>query len=264
LTKKNKIYFISDVHLGLHPREKSLQREQLLVKWLDEIKPRAAEIYLLGDIFDFWHEYKRVVPRGFTRFLGKLAELSDNGTRVFFFTGNHDVWVYDYLPRETGLTLYRKPVIKNLNGYKFFLAHGDGLGPGDKAYKILKGIFTNRILQWLFARLHPNFALALGLKWSKNSRYAKGIIAEPYRGDDKEYQVLFALNTICNEQIDFFIFGHRHIAFDIMISDKSRIINLGDWINNYTYGVLDGKNFELRSYFPENEKNILRKSIHPY
>lgn len=254
-----KIYFISDIHLGLYPPEKSLEREKLLVKWLDSIKSDADELYLMGDIFDFWHEYKRVVPKGFTRFLGKLAEISDNGTKIHFFTGNHDIWAYDYLPNEINLTLYRKPVIRELNGLKFYLAHGDGLGPKDYGYKILKVIFTNKIAQWLFARIHPNAALAFGQRWSKTSRYAKGLIAEPYNGDNKEKQVIYAKEKLKTEHFDFFMIGHRHLPFDIKISENSRVINIGDWINNFSFAVLDGQKLELKTFFPEHEKNIIRK-----
>ena len=244
------------MHLGLYPRERSAEREKILVNWLNTIKEDATELYLMGDIFDFWHEYKRVVPRGFTRFLGKIAELSDKGIILHFFTGNHDVWVYDYLVKEIGLTVYRKPVVREINGIRFFLAHGDGLGSGEFGYKILKSIFTNKILQWLFARLHPNFAVGFGLKWSKSSRYAKGIVAEPYKGDEKELQVVFAKEKIKTEHFDYFIFGHRHVPYDIKIAPSSHVINLGDWINNFTYGVFDGGQVELKSVYPEKEKNI--------
>ena len=253
-----KIYFISDVHLGLHPAEKSFEREKLLVKWLDSIKSNVYELYLMGDIFDFWYEYRKVVPRGFTRFLGKIAEMSDNGTKIYFFTGNHDVWVYDYLPHEIGLTVYRRPVVKVLNGLKFFLAHGDGLGRRDYGYKLLKKIFTNKILQWLFTRIHPNAAVAFGHRWSRTSRFAKGIVAEPFKGEDKEVQIVYAKEKLKNEHFDFFIIGHRHIPFDLKLNETTRIINLGDWINNFSYAVLDGQKLELKSLFKEYEKNIIR------
>jgi UDP-2,3-diacylglucosamine hydrolase len=253
-----KIYFISDVHLGLYPPERSAEREKILVNWLDSIKDETSQLYLMGDIFDFWHEWKRVIPRGFTRFLGKIAEMADMGIEIHMFTGNHDIWIYDYLPSEIGLKLYRKPIVRELNGLKFFLAHGDGLGPGDYSYKFLKKVFTNKMLQWLFKRLHPNLAMAFGLGWSKNSRYAKGIIAEEYRGDDKEWQTLFAKDQLKKDHYDFFVFGHRHIPSDVTI-EKSRVINLGDWINNFTYGVLEGDSFTLKSIYPENQKKILVK-----
>jgi UDP-2,3-diacylglucosamine hydrolase len=166
LTNPQKIYFISDVHLGLYPPDHSARREKLLVDWLSQIKEDASELYLVGDIFDFWHEYKHVIPKGHTRFLGKLAELSDRGIKLHYFTGNHDVWVYDYLPSEIGAIIYREPVIREMDGARFFIGHGDAVGPGDRAYKFLKGMFTNRILQWLFARIHPNAALSFGRSWS--------------------------------------------------------------------------------------------------
>jgi UDP-2,3-diacylglucosamine hydrolase len=259
LVKHNKIYFISDVHLGLYPPEKSARREQMLVNWLDGIKTDASELYLLGDIFDFWHEYKYVAPRGHTRFLGKLAELADLGIQLHYFTGNHDIWIYDYLPSEIGLTLYRHHIVRELDGRRFYIGHGDGVGPGDGSYKLLKGIFTNKILQWLFARIHPNASMAFGKRWSKSSRYAKGIVAEPYRGDDKEFQVVFARETLKKEHFDYFIFGHRHIPFMINLGKNSQVINLGDWINNFTYAVWDGRELALRSLLPEKEKDILRK-----
>jgi UDP-2,3-diacylglucosamine hydrolase len=259
LNTRSKIYFISDIHLGLYPPEKSAVRERLLVNWLDSIKNETAELYLLGDIFDFWHEYRYVVPRGFTRFLGKLAEMSDMGIKLHFFTGNHDIWVYDYLPAEIGLVLYRQHITRELNGKRFFIGHGDGIGPGDHAYKLMKKGFTNKVLQWLFARIHPNASMAFGKHWSKNSRYAKGIIADPYQGDDKEIQVIFARETIRKQHFDYFIFGHRHIAFDVQIATNSRIINLGDWINNYTYAVWDGQEISLHSIFPEKEREIYRR-----
>jgi UDP-2,3-diacylglucosamine hydrolase len=230
----------------------------MLVRWLDGIKNDAAEIYLLGDIFDFWHEYRKVVPRGFTRFLGKIAELSDSGIKIHFFTGNHDVWVYDYLPKEIGLTIYRNHITRDIDGFRFFIGHGDGLNHHDIGYKIMKTIFTNRVLQWLFARIHPNASLALGHRWSRSSRYAKGIVAEPYRGDEKEWQVVFAREMIKKEPYDYFIFGHRHLPFDIRIGDKTRVINLGDWITLFTYAVWEDKTLELHSLLPEKENEIIR------
>ncbi len=255
---KQYIYFISDAHLGLHPAEKSLEREKLLVQWLDEIKDKAAELYLLGDIFDFWHEYKHVVPKGFIRFLGKLSELYDNGTKLYFFSGNHDIWSYNYLKTELGTEIYHKPLIKELNGLRFFMAHGDGLGPGEFGYKLLKSIFRNKILQFLFARLHPNFALWVGKTWSKNSRYSKGIVAEDFAGEKKELQIVFAKQMLKKEHFDVFIFGHRHIPFDVQLGDKSRVVNLGDWIYSFTYGILNGSHFELKQYKGKGE-NIIRQ-----
>jgi UDP-2,3-diacylglucosamine hydrolase len=259
MSLKNKVYFISDSHLGLYPPEKSAVRERILVGWLDTIKNEASELYLLGDIFDFWHEYKHVVPRGFTRFLGKLAELSDMGVKLHYFTGNHDLWVYDYLPAEIGLNLYRSHVVRDFSGKKFYIGHGDGVGPGDQGYKLMKWSFSNKVLQWLFARIHPNASLAFGKLWSKSSRYAKGIVAEPYKGDDKEIQVVFAKLALKKEHYDFFIFGHRHIPFDVHVLENSRVVNIGDWITTFTYAVWDGNDLTLHSIYPEKEKEILIK-----
>ena len=259
IVKKSKIYFISDVHLGLYPQSKSREREKLLVEWMDTIKHETAELYLMGDIFDFWHEYKHVIPKGFTRFFGRLAEMADGGTKMYFFSGNHDIWTYRYLNDELGIEIHHKPLIKEINGLRFFLAHGDGLGPGDNGYKLLKGAFRNKFLQFVFARLHPNFALWLGKTWSKNSRYSKGIVAEEFAGEEGELQLLYAKTELKKQHYDFFVFGHRHIPWDIKLGDKCRVINLGDWIYSFTYGVLDGKNFELKQ-FKGNGEGIVRKS----
>ena len=247
------------MHLGLHPENKSRVREKKLVNWLDEIREEVKALYLMGDIFDFWHEYRHVVPKGFTRFLGRLADLADEGVQLHFFTGNHDIWAYGYFEKELGARIYHKPVVHELNGLRFFLAHGDGLGPGDHGYKLLKWIFHNRFLQFLFARLHPNFALWLGKAWSKKSRYAKGIVAEEFAGEDNELQLLFAREKIKTGHFDFFVFGHRHIPFDISIAENTRVINLGDWIYSFTYGVLEDGHFTLRQ-FQGDGKNILIKS----
>ncbi len=257
MSDRNKIYFISDSHFGLYPAEKSVLRERLMVNWLDTIKHEIAELYMLGDIFDFWHEYRHVVPRGFTRFLGKLAELADLGVKLHYFTGNHDIWVYDYLPAEIGLTVYRHHITRELNGKVFFIGHGDGIGPGDHSYKLMKWGFNNKVLQWLFARIHPNASMAFGKRWSKSSRYAKGIIADPYRGDDREIQVIFAHETLKKEHFDYFVFGHRHMPFDVHVGG-SRVINLGDWISHFTYAVWNGEELELHAIMEEKEGEIYR------
>jgi len=257
--KSKKIYFISDVHLGLHPKEKSLEREKILVSWLDEIMDDAEELYLMGDIFDFWHEYRHVVPKGFTRFLGRLAEMTDRGIKLYFFSGNHDIWAYDYFRTELGAEIYHKPITREIKGQKFFLAHGDGLGPGDFSYKLLKWTFRNKLLQFLFARIHPNFALSLGKAWSKKSRYSKGIVAEEYKESDKELQIIFARQRLRTEHFDFFIFGHRHIPLDIQIAEKTRSINLGDWIYNFTYAEFDGEQLALKQYQGDGKNIIIER-----
>ncbi|MBA7565154.1 UDP-2,3-diacylglucosamine hydrolase [subsurface metagenome] len=241
-----KIYFASDFHLGFLSYEKSLEREKKIVSWLDSIRSDASEIYLLGDIFDYWFEYKKVVPRGFTRFLGKISEITDSGIPVHFFTGNHDIWVFDYLPRETGIILHREPVIKEFNGLKFYLGHGDGLGPGDKKYKLLKKVFTSKTLQWLFARLHPNFSVWFAHKWSHSSRFSK--VNEPFKGEDKESLTIYAKEKLKTQHFDYFIFGHRHITLNHPLTDKSRFIHTGDWINNFSYCVFDGEKAEIKFF----------------
>lgn len=242
-----KYYFASDLHLGLGGFESSLRREKIFVKWLDSIKKDAAGVFLLGDIFDFWHEWKRAAPQGFVRMLGKLAELADSGIPIHLFTGNHDIWIYDYLPREIGLTLHKKSFTTELSGKKVFMAHGDGLGPGDTGYKLLKLIFTNKILQWCFKNLlHPDIALWFGQTWSSKRRMME---REPvFHGADNEWLILYAKKKLETEHSDYFVFGHRHLPGIHEIADNSKYINLGDWINNFTYGVFDGETFKLLNY----------------
>ena len=247
--ENKKIYFASDVHLGAPAMANNREREKLFVKWLDQVKVDAEEIYLMGDIFDFWFEYKRAVPSGFTRVLVKIAEITDSGIPVHFFTGNHDIWVFDYLAEETGVIVHRDIVKTELNGKKFFLGHGDGLGPYDKSYKLLKKIFTSPFLQWSFARIHPNFGIWLALKWSGKSRLSNGMVeADNFRGVDKEWLVLYAKDELTKEHFDFFVFGHRHWPCDIDLNGKSRYINTGDWVTNFTYAVFDGENMELKQF----------------
>jgi len=246
LNRENKIYFASDVHLGLPNYKESLAREKRFVQWLDTIKHDAKEIILLGDIFDFWFEYKRAIPRGFTRFLGKLCEITDSGIPVHFFTGNHDMWIFDYLPKETGIILHKEPIVKEFSGKKFFLAHGDGLGPGDRSYKLLKRIFASRFSQWLFARFHPNMGIWIANSWSTHSRYSRE--TRPFEGEDKEWLILYSKNLLKSEDYDYMVYGHRHLPMDLPLNKKTRYINLGDWITNFTYAVFDGKKMELKKF----------------
>lgn len=247
MPEKGKIYFVSDVHLGAPALTNNHEREMLFVQWLDEIKNDVAELYLLGDIFDFWYEYKKVVPRGFTRVLGRIADLTDRGIPVHFFTGNHDVWVFDYLPTEVGVILHTNQFITELDGKKFFLAHGDGLDADDKGYLLLKKVFTSRKLQWLFSRIHPNFALSLGHGWSKRSRLSKMDWKEEFKVKN-EGMYKFAVSFLKEERIDYFIFGHRHRMVNIEMNKNTRFILLGDWIFHFSYGVFDGERFELKEY----------------
>lgn len=240
-----KIYFASDFHLGVPDAARSLEREKLIVKWLGEVRKDAEEIYLMGDIFDFWFEYGTAVPKGFVRLQGKIAEITDSGIPVHFFTGNHDMWMFDYFPKELGVTIYREPIRREYNGRKFYIGHGDGLGPGDKGYKFIKKVFASPLCQWLFARLHPNLGIRMAHYWSRKSRIANGAKDEQYHGDDKEWLAIHSREILKKEHFDYFIFGHRHLPLDIKLSDKSRYINLGEWVNYNSYAVFDGEKLEL-------------------
>lgn len=251
MTERTKIYFASDLHLGMFPDAESLERERSFVDWLEMIRKDASELWLLGDVFDYWFEYRKVVPRGFTRFLGKLAQLSDEGIEIHIFTGNHDVWIFNYLPSEIGLTVHRKPLLQTWGGKRFLLGHGDGLVPSDAGYRLLQRIFQNRVLQWLYARIHPNGSISFAQWWSRKSRSKKGAFV-PFLGKEKEHQVRYARKALLKDPgISYFIFGHRHIPFDIRLTDTSRVICLGDWIVNFTYAVFDGHELLLKKHFTD-------------
>ena len=243
-----KIYFASDFHLGVPEQESSLIREKKLVRWLDEAAEDAAEIWLLGDIFDFWFEYKTVVPRGYVRLLGKIAEITDSGIPVTIFTGNHDMWIFDYLPKEIGVTLYREPVTRTWNNKHFMIGHGDGLGPGDYSYKVIKKVFANKFSQWLFRWIHPDIGIGIANYFSGKSRIANKNEDKIYLGDEKEWLSIYAREILKSEHFDFFIFGHRHLPIDIKVGENSRYINLGEWINDYTYAVFDGLELKLQTF----------------
>jgi UDP-2,3-diacylglucosamine hydrolase len=245
-----KIYFASDFHLGVPTLESSLAREKKVVQWLDRIKADAAEVFLVGDMFDFWYEYKYTIPKGFTRLLGKVAELSDSGIKVTFFTGNHDLWMKDYFTTELNVAVYHEPITREFNGRKFFIGHGDGLGPGDAKYKFLKKIFTSKVCQWLFTRLHPNLGFAIARMSSKRSRIITADSDEKFLGKENEWLYLFAKEYVKNHNIDYFIFGHRHLPLDMDVDGKARYINLGEWINYCTYAVFDGKSVSLQQFVP--------------
>ncbi len=243
-----KIYFASDFHLGAPNLAESHRREKLLVQWLDEISADAAEIFLVGDLFDFWFEYKRAVPKGFVRLLGKIAELGDRGIPVHIFTGNHDMWIFDYLEKETGAKVYREPLFREWNKKKFMIGHGDGLGPGDHGYKFLKKVFQSKVCQWLFARLHPNFGIWLADFWSRKSRAHTGSKDETFLGEDNEWLAIYCKEILQKEHFDYFIFGHRHLSLDLKLQENSRYLNLGDWISSYTFAEFDGVELSMKEY----------------
>lgn len=250
------VYFLSDAHLGSLAVEHRRTQERRLVRFLDSIKHKAAAVYLLGDMFDFWYEYKMVVPKGYTRFLGKLSELTDMGVEVHYFTGNHDIWAYDYLATECGVILHTQPETTEIYGKVFYLAHGDGLGDTDKNFKLIRGIFHNRFCQRLFSALHPRWGMAFGLAWAKHSRMKRPEGKEPpYMGEDREALVLYTKRYLkSHTNIDYFIYGHRHIELDLILSRKSRMMILGDWIWQFTYAVFDGEHMFLEEYVEGESK----------
>lgn len=240
-----KIFFASDFHLGLKSEVQPLEREKKVVSWLNNIASEAEEIYLVGDIFDFWWEYRHVVPRGFTRFLGTVAELTDAGIPVHFFTGNHDMWVGDYLTKECGITMHKDPLTTTFNDKIFHIAHGEGLGTKSYGYKILLKIFQNRLLRILYATLHPSIGISIGHRWSLNSRLGRGISKE-FLGEENEDLIRYALSFSGYQKPDFFIFGHRHLAMTYKLKNDAEIIFLGDWIKHSSYAVWDGNNLLLK------------------
>lgn len=250
MPKNNKIYFASDFHLGVPNYKASREREALLISWLNYIEKDASEIYLLGDVFDFWFEYKTVVPKGYVRLLGKLAELCDRGIVINMFTGNHDMWMFEYLEDEVGVNIIREPIVRTYNGKRFYIGHGDGLGPGDYSYKLLKKVFANKVCQWLFARFHPNFSFGIAQYWSRRSRLSNSIEEEAYTTKEKEWLYQYALAHLQKEPIDYFIFGHRHLPLSVDIEGSmSKYINLGEWFSgNPHYAVMDDSFLNLLPY----------------
>lgn len=243
-----KIYFASDQHFGAPTPELSSPREKKFVAWLESIKNDAGVLFLLGDLFDFWFEYKTVVPKGFIRVLGKLAELRDAGIEIHFFTGNHDLWMHDYFEKELSIPVYHHPKEFSFYGKDFLIGHGDGLGPGDKGYKRMKKVFTNPFSKWLFRWLHPDLGVKLAQYLSVKNKLISGDSDVTFLGEDKEWLVLYSKRKLESKHHDFFIFGHRHLPMDIAVGPNSRYINLGDWIGYFTYGVFDGQKFELKKF----------------
>ena len=244
------VYFFFFFHLGSRAIAHRRTQERRLVNFLDSIKDKASAVYLLGDMFDFWYEFKYVVPKGFTRFLGKLSELTDRGVEVHFFTGNHDLWCGDYLEEECGVIIHRQPLTTEIFGKEFFLSHGDGLGDPDRGFKLLRAIFHSKTLQRLFSALHPRWSINLGLEWAKHSRLKRENGKEPdYMGEDKEPLVRFSKEYLkTHPNINYFIYGHRHIVLDLMLSRTVRLMVLGDWITEFSYAVFDGENMFLEQY----------------
>ena len=247
-TPDKKIYFLSDFHLGAPDVAASLIREKKVIRFLDEIKSSAAAIYILGDIFDFWYEYKNVVPKGYIRLLGKLAELTDAGISIHVFIGNHDMWMSGYFEQALNIPVYHEPKIFSFNNKLFYLGHGDGLGPGDNGYKFIKKIFRNPICKWLFGWIHPDIGIAIANYFSKKSRQKTGSTDEHFLGEENEWLIIYSKELIKKDNFNFLIFGHRHLPIDIRLSEQSRYINLGDWITHFTYAEFDGNEVKLCKY----------------
>ena len=243
-----KIYFASDNHLGAPTPEASAPREKRFVQWLSEIQQDAAALFLLGDLFDFWFEYKTVVPKGFVRVLGKLAEIADAGIPIHFFVGNHDLWMLDYLEKEVGIKVHYQPKEFTFNDRLFFIGHGDGLGPEDKGYKRMKKIFINPFFQWCFRWLHPDLGMRLGHYLSVKNKLISGEEDAIFLGEDKEWLAQYAKRKYNEKARDYFVFGHRHIPLDIAINDKARYINLGDWITHFTYAEFSENTMALKKW----------------
>jgi UDP-2,3-diacylglucosamine hydrolase len=246
-----KVYFASDFHLGIPDKTGSRQREILICKWLDAIRQDAHCIYLVGDIFDVWFEYKNVIPKGYTRFLGKLAELTDSGIRIEAFTGNHDLWMRGYFEEELNIPVHHDPLETNIAGKQFFIAHGDGLGPGDHGYKMLKKVLRNPAAQWLYRRLHPDTGVGVASYFSKKGpKHVNG--EKAFLGEEKEWLILFSKEKLKERHYDYFIFGHRHLAVSHPLPGNSLYVNLGDWIRYNSYAEFDGNQLSLR-FFTQNE-----------
>lgn len=243
-----KIYFLSDFHLGSPNYEASRTREAKLVRFLEQARQDAHTIFIVGDMFDFWFEYKYVVPKGYVRLLGKLAELTDSGIQIHFFVGNHDMWMSDYFTKELGIPVYFHPKTFEVNGKHFYIAHGDGLGPGDRGYKLLKRIFRNPVCQFLFGVLPPAIGIGLANYFSNKSRQAGGEKDCHYLGEDKEWLIIHSKEVLKNEHYDYFVYGHRHAPALAKFSGKYYYVNLGDWIKNFTYAVFDGSHITLERF----------------
>ncbi|MEN8124727.1 MAG: UDP-2,3-diacylglucosamine diphosphatase [Bacteroidota bacterium] len=248
MNKNNKIYFASDQHFGAPNVEESRIREKIFINWLDVVKNDAEAIFLLGDLFDFWFEYDKVVPKGFIRVLGKLAEIRDSGIPIYFFVGNHDLWMRDYFEIEFNIPTYHQPKEFTFNNKTFLIGHGDGLGPGDKGFKRMKKVFTNPFSKWLYKWLHPDIGVRLAQYLSTKNKLISGEEDVKFLGEDKEWLVQYAKRKLETKHYDYFLFGHRHFPMEIQVGQKSKYINTGDWISHFTYAVFDGVEMVLKKY----------------
>lgn len=248
---EKKIYFLSDSHLGVPDASSSRFREKLMLEWFDRYGQNAKAIYLLGDIFDFWFEYRSVVPKGYVRLLGKIAGITDKGIPVHYFTGNHDMWAFGYFEEELGVKMHRKAIYTNLGGKEFCIGHGDGLGPGDHGYKLLKAFFSCRVCQRLFSFLHPGFGMRLAMFFSRKSRMANQKKPEVFKGEEQESLVHYCRDVLRERKVDYFVFGHRHLPLNIEVAPGVHYVNTGDWVNHFTFAEFDGDKIELKAFKPD-------------
>lgn len=253
MSQRNTTYFISDLHLGASYLD-TRQSEQKVIDWLNSIKSSAKRLILLGDILDYWYEYRHVVPRGYIRFFGKLAELSDSGIEIHWFTGNHDIWIFDYLPAELGITLHRTNEVLDIDGHSFFLSHGDEVGERKWSFRFIQWLFRNKVAQWCYSWIHPDLTMILAHKWSSSSRKKNNQKGEKhFRGEKYEPLVRFAKEYIKNNNVEYLIFGHRHILLDLMLTRNNRMVILGDWIKHFSYASFDGENLWIDLFEPEDD-----------
>ncbi|MFV8268789.1 UDP-2,3-diacylglucosamine diphosphatase [Flavobacterium sp. GT2N3] len=248
LPNNKKIYFASDQHFGAPTPALSFPREQKFVAWLDEVKGDAEAIFLLGDLFDFWFEYKTVVPKGFIRILGKLAEIRDSGIPIYFFVGNHDLWMSDYFQKELNIPVFHGNQEYTFGNKTFLIGHGDGKGPGDLGYKRMKKIFTNPFFKWLFRWLHPDIGVRLAQYLSVKNKLISGDEDVTFLGEDNEWLILYSKRKLEIKHYNYLIFGHRHLPMKVTVGENSEYVNLGDWITYFTYGIFNGENFEIKKY----------------
>lgn len=253
MSQRNTTYFISDLHLGASYLD-TRQSEQKVIDWLNSIKSSAKRLIFLGDILDYWYEYRHVVPRGYIRFFGKLAELSDSGIEIHWFTGNHDIWIFDYLPAELGITLHRTNEVLDIDGHSFFLSHGDEVGERKWSFRFIQWLFRNKVAQWCYSWIHPDLTMILAHKWSSSSRKKNNQKGEKhFRGEKHEPLVRFAKEYIKNNNVEYLIFGHRHILLDLMLTRNNRMVILGDWIKHFSYASFDGENLCIDLFEPEDD-----------
>ena len=248
LPNNKKVYFASDQHFGAPTAELSFPREQKFVAWLDEVKKDAEAIFLLGDLFDFWFEYKTVVPKGFVRVLGKLAEIRDSGIPIYFFVGNHDLWMDDYFQKEFNIAVFHDNQEYTFSDKTFLIGHGDGKGPSDLGYKRMKKVFTNPFFKWLFRWLHPDIGVRIAQYLSVKNKLISGDDDVTFRGEHNEWLILYAKRKLETKHYNYLIFGHRHLPMKVTVGENAEYVNLGDWITYFTYGVFDGENFEIKKF----------------